>query len=80
MHKMYVLSKVTMPGMVCTICGALTPERDRSCPYCNGEMRRVTYMRDLAIQKAMDQGVRVDMLDHAPRLEKVGGIGALLRY
>lgn len=79
-HKMYVLSSVTTPGMVCKRCGALTPERDRNCPYCASEMKRVPYMLDLAIQKAMDQGARVDMLDEAPRLDVAGGIGALLRY
>ncbi len=79
-HKMFVLSDVTTPGMVCTRCEALTPERDRNCPYCNGPMRRVPYMLDLAVQKAIAQGARVDMLDHAPRLAKAGGIAALLRY
>ena len=79
-HKMYVLARVTASGNVCNQCEALTPERDRNCPYCGGEMREVSYMLDLAIQKAINQGARVDMLEKAPRLEKVGGIGALLRY
>jgi len=79
-HKMYVLSHVTTPGSSCTQCGALTPERDRPCPYCGSTMRRISYMLDHAIQRAIDQGARVDMLDDAPRLEKVGGIGAVLRY
>lgn len=79
-HKIYALSNVTAPGMVCTRCEALTPERDRPCPYCDSEMKHIPYMLDLAIQKAIDQGARVDMLDNAPRLEKAGGIGALLRY
>lgn len=79
-HKMYVLSHVTSPGMICEQCGALTPDRENPCPYCEGPMKTVQYMLDYAIQKAFDQGARVDMLDHAPRLEKFGGIGALLRY
>lgn len=79
-HKMYVLSHVTTPGSSCTQCGALTPERDRPCPYCGSAMRHISYMLDHAIQRAIDQGARVDMLDDAPRLEKVGGIGAVLRY
>ncbi len=79
-HKMYVLTHVKESGMVCNQCGALTPVRDSKCPYCNNEMHSVEFMLDLAIQKAMDLGARVDMLEHAPRLEKAGGIGALLRY
>ncbi|NQT34914.1 hypothetical protein HQ587_06975 [bacterium] len=79
-HKLYVMSNMVSPGMVCKVCSALTTERDRPCPFCGGEMRKVNYMLDLAIQKAMDQGARIDMLEKAPRLVKVGGIGALLRY
>lgn len=79
-HKMYVLAQVTAPGNVCNQCEALTPERERNCPYCGGEMREVPFMLDIAIQKAINQGARVDMLENAPRLEKAGGIGALLRY
>ncbi len=79
-HKMYVMSNVTQPGMLCRSCGAVTPVREDNCPYCGNEMLKVPYMLDHAIQKALDQGARVDMLDHAPRLEKSGGVGALLRY
>lgn len=79
-HKLYVMSEMTIPGMICSSCGALTPERDRPCPYCDGKMNKVNYMLDLAIQKAIEQGARIDMLDEAPRLVKAGGIGAKLRY
>jgi len=78
--KLYVMQNMTVPGMVCNNCGALTPERERKCPYCEGKMRRVNHMLDLAIQKAIDQDARIDMLEDAPRLVKAGGIGALLRY
>jgi len=79
-RKLYVMQNVVVPGMVCNNCGALTPERERKCPYCDGDMRRVEHMLDLAIQKAIDQDARIDMLEEAPRLVKAGGIGALLRY
>ncbi len=79
-HKMYVISNATTTGMVCEQCKALTPDRDRPCPYCSSEMRPINHMLDLAIQSAYDQGSRVDMIDEEPRLEKAGGIGALLRY
>ena len=79
-RKMYVMSNISISGMVCNVCGALTEEHNIPCPYCGGEMRRVNYMLDHAIQKAIDQGARIDMLDEAPELVKAGGIGALLRY
>ncbi len=79
-RKLFVMSDTVTPGKVCNQCGALTPERDRSCPYCNGEMKRVNHMLDLAIQKAIEQDARIDMLEEAPRLVKAGGIGAKLRY
>jgi peptide subunit release factor 1 (eRF1) len=79
-HKMYVISNASTSGMICNNCHALTPDRDRPCPYCSSEMKPITHMLDLAIQNAYDQGSRVDMIDQEPRLEKAGGIGALLRY
>ncbi|MFN3821237.1 MAG: hypothetical protein ACK4OO_02795, partial [bacterium] len=79
-RKLYVLSQYRDRGMVCRNCGALTPLRDRPCPYCGGDMEEVPYIVDWAIQKALEQGARVDMLDNSPELEKAGGIGAILRY
>ncbi|MCF7810615.1 hypothetical protein K9N50_06470 [bacterium] len=79
-RKLYVMQNMVVSGMVCNNCGALTPERERKCPYCDGDMRKVNHMLDLAIQKAIDQDARIDMLEEAPRLVKAGGIGALLRY
>jgi peptide subunit release factor 1 (eRF1) len=79
-RKLYVMQNMVVAGMVCNNCGALTPERERKCPYCDGDMRKVDHMLDLAIQKAIDQDARIDMLEEAPRLVKAGGIGALLRY
>jgi len=78
--KMYVSNDRTAGGMVCGSCAALTPVRDDPCPYCGAEMKSVKYMHDLAVRKALDQGVRVDMIEHSKELAQVGGIGALLRY
>lgn len=79
-RKLFVMQNMVASGRACNNCGALTPERERDCPYCGGSMREVHHMLDLAIQKAIDQGARIDMLEDAPRLVKAGGIGALLRY
>lgn len=79
-RKMYIISNATQPGMVCKRCGALTPPREHSCPYCDGEMQKAPYIFDHIIQKGIDQGVRIDMIENAPELVKAGCIGALLRY
>lgn len=79
-HKLYAVSAVRLSGMHCTQCGALTPMRDSNCPYCGAEMTQVPYMIDLAVQKAIELGADIGLLDHAPELNKAGGIGALLRY
>lgn len=79
-QKLYVLSDHVQPGMMCSQCGALTPMRERPCPYCNSKMEHVPHMLDLAIQKAIEQGSRVDMLEESDKLEQVGGIAAMLRY
>ena len=79
-RKLYVLSHIAAPGMICDRCQALTPPRERPCPYCGGSMTVMNHMHDLVIQRALDQGVRIDMLEESPDLAKAGGIGALLRY
>lgn len=79
-RKLYVLADMVVPGMVCNRCGALTPERTLPCPYCGGEMTRLNHMLDLAIQRAVEQGARVDLLEESDQLREAGGIGARLRY
>lgn len=79
-HKIFVHNNLVLTGKVCRRCGALTPERERPCPYCGEAMDHVPYMLDTAVQKAIEQGARVDMLENSPRLREVGGIAALLRY
>lgn len=79
-RKLFVMSNMIAPGKICEVCSALTPPRDRPCPYCNGKMIDIPYIFDHAISRAIEQGARVDMLQDAPELVRVGGIGALLRY
>jgi peptide subunit release factor 1 (eRF1) len=79
-RKMFVMSHFPLAGMVCAHCHALTPVRERDCPYCNEKLQEAPHIVDLAIQKAIDQGVRIDMIDDSADLIKAGGIGAMLRY
>jgi len=79
-RKLYVMTHQVAEGMRCTKCKALSLIVEGDCPYCAGTMETVPFIYDHAIQRAIDQGVRVDLLEDAPDLAKVGGIGALLRY
>jgi len=78
-RKLYLIAEQIEPGMVCKSCKAMTPLRDGRCPYCGGELERVSHMFDLAMQTALEQGARVDIIEHAPELKKEGGIAALMR-
>jgi len=79
-HKLYAVAEEKASGMHCAQCGALTPLRESTCPYCGAEMTQVPYMIDLAVQKAIELGAHIGLLDYAPELHKAGGIGAVLRY
>ncbi len=79
-RKLYVMTHMAAKGMCCRRCKALSAVIEKDCPYCGGEMDIVPFIYDHAIQKALEQGVRVDLLEDAPDLVKAGGIGALLRY
>lgn len=79
-RKLYVMTHMVDQGMNCRQCDALLPVVEGGCPYCGGTLDKIPFVYDHAIQKAIEQGVRVDLLEDAPELAKAGGIGALLRY
>jgi peptide chain release factor subunit 1 len=68
------------PGSQCTNCQAVIIEELEACPYCGGELVATADAVNLAIQRALDAGLKVSILDHASQLEGIGGIAAVLRY
>lgn len=66
-------------GARCRRCGHLDLGDDR-CPACGGEMGPVPDLAEEAVEGALRQRCRVETVPDASRLERVGGVGALLRF
>ncbi|MCX7914285.1 MAG: Vms1/Ankzf1 family peptidyl-tRNA hydrolase [Thermodesulfovibrionales bacterium] len=67
-------------GWECKSCGFLTMQKIISCPYCKGEFDAVDNIIDVAIQKAIQQGALVEVVQQNDDLANAGGIGAFLRF
>jgi peptide subunit release factor 1 (eRF1) len=70
----------THSGYVCDICGYLTLEEKKKCPYCEGELVFYNDIVDEIVENALDQGCEIIDIDSNERLNKAGSIGAVLRY
>jgi uncharacterized OB-fold protein len=67
-------------GGQCGQCAAIVVEPVSECPYCMGKLTPSQDVVNLAVQRAMDTGIKVSALDASPRLAEVGQIAAVLRY
>jgi peptide chain release factor subunit 1 len=68
-------------GAQCQSCGLLTIKDVERCPVCDGEMASGGVdVVDLAVNKIVRHGGEVEVILKSPMLEKVGWMGALLRY
>ncbi|MEW6068511.1 MAG: Vms1/Ankzf1 family peptidyl-tRNA hydrolase [Nitrospirota bacterium] len=67
-------------GLVCKNCGYLSIHDISKCPYCKGELQKVSYIVDLLSQKAVHQGVLVEVVTENKKLQDAGNIGAFLRF
>ncbi len=68
------------PGYQCRNCGALTVEETEKCPYCDGELSTTTDVVNLLVQRTLDEGLQVSIIDAASQLEALDGLAAVLRY
>ncbi len=78
--KLVFLKDKMANGYKCTNCNFLTSQSIEACPYCKGKFEGVNYMVDLAAQRAVEQGVLIEVITESDRLAQAGGIGALLRF
>jgi peptide subunit release factor 1 (eRF1) len=72
-----------MAGGECPVCGWLAPGTGLPCPECGSEMRPVPDLLHRAMDRAVEQGGKVEVVhgDSAGRLLDAGsGLAALLRY
>lgn len=69
-------------GYICNSCGGLfATKHDETCPLCGqGKLERTLDGVELAVNAVMRRGGEVNVVRAAPALEKVEGMGALLRY
>ena len=68
------------PGYQCTGCGYLTAQALVSCPFCSNSFKQIPDAVELAVRSVMQHGGEVEVLQNAQAGEKLGHIGALLRY
>jgi len=79
-HTLLVIGDYGEAGYRCESCHYLTLQERTACPLCGGEIKRTDDIVDHAVHRAMEQGVEVEVVRDSEDLEKVGKIGAILRY
>ncbi len=68
-------------GYLCPSCGALSANVEDPCTHCGlARMERTLDVVDLAVHAVMHNGGEVATAPLSPAFEKVGSIGALLRF
>jgi peptide chain release factor subunit 1 len=75
-----VAKRLQARGQVCTQCSYLMPAESTKCLACGSPTRAVDDVVDLAVQKAVALGTKIETVEHNEALEQAGGIGAILRY
>ena len=69
------------PGFRCRGCGYLTADRPTgACPFCGNVFEDIEDAVELAVRRVMSDGGEVEVVGQHAALERVGSIGALLRY
>lgn len=74
-----VLSALQASGVRCTSCGHLAGEAER-CELCGSEVGPVPDLVEVAVEEALKKRCRVETVETSADLERLGGIGALLRF
>jgi rubrerythrin len=79
-HTLVIRDGYRAPGYQCTGCGYLTGHAHASCPFCGATFKQIPDAVELAVRTVMQQGGEVEVLQNEQPGEKLGYIGALLRY
>jgi peptide chain release factor subunit 1 len=72
--------KFEAPGVECPNCGHLDFHMGESCAVCGQSVRQLSDMADVLIGNAVRKGIELIYVEQNEELEKVGHIGALLRF
>jgi peptide chain release factor subunit 1 len=79
-YQLLVDREFHQPGDQCSVCQAVVTQALAACPYCGGALFETADVVNLAVQQALDAGLKVSVLDHNPQTAEMGGIAAVLRY
>jgi len=79
-YRLMVDKGFSQPGYQCLNCGAVIVEPAAACPYCGGELTGSADVVNLAVQRALDAGLQVSVVDGTTALTELGGVAAVLRY
>lgn len=79
-YQLLVSPGLHVAGQQCTHCQAVLIQVAEVCPYCGGSLVPSADVVNLVVQRAIDDGLRVSVLERDARLNEVGGIAAVLRY
>jgi peptide subunit release factor 1 (eRF1) len=77
--KLIVKEGWQKPGYVCTNCDKLIYKED-NCKQCGDNKEEVEDVIDELVQQVIAQGGEVEFVEDSEELEKIGNVGALLRY
>ncbi|NLE77603.1 MAG: hypothetical protein GX605_12750 [Chloroflexi bacterium] len=79
-HVLVVDEGYEQPGYRCQACGYISADHSERCPICQGDMVEVDDAVETAVRRALELGAEVEVVRDNEALQKLGGIGALLRY
>jgi peptide chain release factor subunit 1 len=79
-YQLLVDREFHQPGNQCSACQAVLAQMVATCPYCGGALVETADVVNLAVQQALDAGLKVSILDHGPETVEMAGIAAVLRY
>jgi peptide subunit release factor 1 (eRF1) len=79
-YRLLVTRDFRQPGYRCSNCGAVLVGPLDKCPYCEGSLVTSADVVNLAVQRVLDQGLPISVVDGTNELANLGGIAAVLRY
>ncbi len=81
-HQLVVASTLDADGAACESCARLLSATAARCPACGGRTAPVADLPERAVQQALAQGARVEVVsgEAADRLLRVGGLAAWTRF
>ncbi len=80
LHQLLVSRGLHAAGQQCTHCQAVLVQAAPACPYCGGALVTSADVVNLVVQRVIDAGLRVSVLEQDAQLNEVGGMAAVLRY